>query len=58
MVKETFDASCVNCKFWKEMGKSNPTNPPHAREGTCLDKYKGDYVSGDQYCLGFQKKKK
>ncbi|MFC1729452.1 hypothetical protein ACFL6I_03855 [candidate division KSB1 bacterium] len=51
-----FEESCVNCQFWEELPKSNPKDPVSNREGTCKGKFKGDWVFGNQYCLGFKKK--
>lgn len=52
-----FEASCLNCEYWEELSKSNPDDSPMKREGFCTGKFKGDYVTGNQYCLGFKKKK-
>ena len=54
--KLEFEASCINCKFFEELAKSNPADNSAAREGTCRGKFNGDYVTGNQYCLGFVKK--
>jgi len=50
------EASCLNCKFWEERKESKAEGPAHLREGTCSGKFKGDFVTAHQYCLGFVKK--
>ena len=51
-----YEASCLNCKFWQELPRSNPKDNPKRREGVCQGKYNGDYVNGNQYCLGFKER--
>ncbi|MFC1492574.1 hypothetical protein ACFL6O_01340 [candidate division KSB1 bacterium] len=51
-----YEASCLNCKFWEERSNSDPKKPAKLREGVCRGKFSGDYITGHQYCLGFEKK--
>jgi hypothetical protein len=54
--KLKYEASCLNCKHWKERGTSNRDGPMTLREGVCQGKHQGDYVTANQYCLGFLKR--
>jgi len=51
-----YEESCLNCAFWKRLKKAEAGSPPAAQEGMCEGKYNGDFVTGNQYCLGFQKR--
>ena len=52
-VKLKYEACCFNCKFWVERKESNVKGPMTQREGICQGKYKGEFVTAHQYCLGF-----
>jgi hypothetical protein len=54
--KLKYESSCFNCKFWQERKESNVNGPINQREGICQGKYNGDFVTANQYCLGFVKK--
>ena len=53
MADTKYEASCLHCKHWDERPESNKKGPVHLREGVCNGKFNGDYVTANQYCLGF-----
>lgn len=56
MADTKYEASCLHCKHWDERPESNKKGPVHLREGVCNGKFNGDYVTANQYCLGFLKR--
>lgn len=51
-----YEASCANCAYWHDLKKAKPDDHPNLRQGMCRGKFGGDYVTANQYCLGYKKR--